>query len=190
MPRNVVRILPIIGLVVVGLVLLVIALRSSQGGSGPVVNSPGAVASLSANQGGGPDIEETPDGPTITPLPLINACAVLTKEEAEALLGKLKVDPSPVDSTVREGSCIYTAADDLIVRVTVRRESVFNFRKVDKATIQMLNGIGDEAFAVTEQPVQLWVLVKDKATLVITMSNNDLVQASRVAQKLVAKLRG
>jgi len=80
----------------------------------------------------------------------VDACALVTKAEAEKILGELREAPKPETGIQQEKECNYTNKDGAWLKVSVYSSERWGMQKgiVSEMNPTALPGLGEEAFTV------------------------------------------
>ncbi len=78
-------------------------------------------------------------------LPDVDPCTLVTRAEAEAVMGLLKKEPNPGGTAADGTSCAYVGTNSLVVTIGVISTNTFELRKFDSGNTTIA-GIGDEAY--------------------------------------------
>jgi hypothetical protein len=124
-----------------------------------------------------------------TKAPDVDACSLVSRADAEAIMGKLKEAPKPVTSVADEKTCSYMNMNGANVTVRIYGSDWYDVQKNlnDAEKIVSLAGLGDEAYYVKKSgAVDLWSR-KDSASLYLN-GTIGLEQMKRLATKILSRL--
>lgn len=123
-------------------------------------------------------------------VPDVDGCALVTKDEAEAIIGKFREDPKPVTALEGEKTCNYRGENGSVVTLRVYGADHWELQKnVDSESHPMdVSGLGEEAY-YTKNPtggVDLWTR---KGNAVLNVNGSiGLDKAKDLAQKALGRL--
>lgn len=160
-------------------VLLLAAL--SCGGSESTTNGSGSGGQSGAGKGG-----PTSAG---SKAPDVDACALVTRADAEAIMGKLREAPKPTVAVADEKTCSYLNMNGANVTVRIYGSDWYDTQKNlnDAAKIVNLQGMGEEAYYVQKSSaLDLWVR-KGNASLYLN-GTIGLEPTKRLAAKILSRL--
>jgi hypothetical protein len=78
-------------------------------------------------------------------IPDVNPCTLITRDEAEAVVGSLRDAPKPGGSATDGTACAYIGADPFVISVGVISPNAFEMRKFDAGN-KLIEDVGDEAY--------------------------------------------
>src|SRR5438132_470808 len=119
-------------------------------------------------------------------VPDVDACSLVTRSEADAIMGKLREAPKPATTLRDEKACSYLNSDGANATIRVYGADQFGLQKGIDSEEKMtsLPGLGDEAYYTTKgSDTDLWAR-KGGATLNVNGSIG-LEKAKGVAQKVL-----
>ena len=124
-----------------------------------------------------------------TKAPDVDACSLLSRADAEAIMGKLKEAPKPVTSAADEKTCSYMNMSGANVTVRIYGADWYDVQKNlnDAEKIVSLAGLGEEAYYVKKSgAVDLWSR-KGGASLYLN-GTIGLEAEKRMATKILGRL--
>ena len=145
--------------------------ESASGGSGSVGTSKGGQTSASSKP---PDVD---------------ACSLVTRADAEAIMGKLREAPKPTVAVADEKTCSYLNMNGANVTVRIYGSDWYDIQKNlnDADKIVSLPGMGEEAYYVKKSSaLDLWVR-KGNASLYLN-GTIGLEPTKRLAAKILSRL--
>jgi len=122
-------------------------------------------------------------------VPDVDACSLVTRSEADAIMGKLREAPKPATTLRDEKACSYLNEEGANVTVRVYGSNQFGLQKGIDSEEKMtsLPGLGDEAYYTKKgSDTDLWVR-KGGATLNVNGSIG-LEKSKGMAQKALSRL--
>jgi len=127
----------------------------------------------------------------------VDPCALITRAEAEAVMGQLREEPRPGGTAADGTSCAYVGTGPLVVTIGVVSTNTFELRKSDPGNTA-IGGIGDGAYTTklnAFRDVYLYARKDEAAVMVnVTVGAGADVRATRqhiagaLAQKALDRL--
>jgi len=113
-------------------------------------------------------------------LPDVDPCALVTRAEAEAVMGQLREEPRPGGTAADGTACAYIGTNALVVTIGVISTNTFESRKFDPGNTKIA-GIGDEAYTTKPNAfgdVYLFARTDEAAVMInVTVGAEDDVRA-------------
>ena len=122
-------------------------------------------------------------------VPDVDACSLVTRSEAEAIMGQLREAQKPATTLRNEKACSYLNSDGANVTIRVYGSDQFGLQKSIDSEEKMVSlpGLGDEAYYTKKgTDTDLWAR-KGGATLNVNGSIG-LEKAKGMAQKALSRL--
>ena len=147
----------------------------------------GGAATKSGNESG--TTSKGGSGTAGTKAPDVDACSLVSRADAEAILGKLKETPKPVTSAADEKTCSYMNMNGASVTVRIYGSDWYDVQKNlnDAEKVVSVQGLGEEAYYVKKSgAVDLWSR-KGGASLYLN-GTVGLESMKRLAAKILSRL--
>ena len=193
----------VLRIVLLALALSVVACDGGQQTSRPTPPLPSNTAEALVEQPTqSTTVQATPDGSGETEAAIdmsrVDACALITQAEAEAIMGPLEWNPSTVRPTVDEKRCSFVEAtthpdnsmEGNTIQVTVWPPEYWDMQLAVNGTgAPRVPGVGTEAFTVEVfQWQMLWAKVGQKAIVEVHVYPKEPELAKAIAQKVIEHL--
>ena len=164
------------------LLCLLLLFTSSCGGSGET--TPSTPLSNGTSSSGG--VAKSTDN---NKAPNVDACTLVTRPEADAIMGKLREAPKPVTSLRDEKTCSYLNEDGASATIRVYGSGQFESQKGIDSEEKMtsLPGLGDEAYYTKKgSDTDLWAR---KGGITINVNGSIGLEKSKgMAMKALSRL--
>jgi hypothetical protein len=163
------------------LLCLLLLFTSSCGGSGET--TPSTPLSNGTSSSGGAKSTDNNKAPNV------DACTLVTRSEADSIMGKLREEPKPVTALRDEKTCSYLNMDGASATIRVYGAGQFESQKGIDSEEKMtsLSGLGDEAYYTKKgSDTDLWAR-KGGVTINVN-SSIGLEKSKGMAQKALSRL--
>jgi hypothetical protein len=162
------------------LAVLLLSTLSCGGAESEASKSSGGDSGSASKSGGTTGGSKPPD---------VDACSLITRKDAEAIMGELREAPKPTVAVADEKTCSYLNMKGANVTVRIYGADWYdvqkNFNDADK--IVSLQGLGDEAYYIQKSSaLDFWVR-KGKASLFLN-GTIGLEPTKRMATKILNRL--
>jgi hypothetical protein len=134
-------------------------------------------------------VAPSPANPAVSKVPDVDACSLLSRDEAGQIFGEIKEGPKADTGLQKEKECRYSNMSGAILTISLYGADRWDMQKnlVNDKNPQSIAGLGDEAFAV-HRGTDSEVYVRKGGAILEVRTSGGMEVARRIAEKAVSRL--